>query len=297
MTNVRDLVKAEVALQKKAMIWTHKQLISGKRVTIQQLASSLRVSVTKAEEVMQFLIYGVGDVSKLGIKLQIFVIDGKIPDWLRKFLNKIQISSVLRHAAMTTCTLIERDVHRKVLAQVYGDKFKDVLSTDYRRASDSLFNALLKVELANEVDPCNLDNFAQLTNPRWSNDRMTGRAGLAHHVLLDNGLSVHIHFGNQTPETLNAIDLSNVRTIEVDAPRTKDAGCKLPIDEVEVNRVKIEKIIENMRQAGYGVLSVNRLVTFPHAKGDIRTRILFAENTDIGTTIALTTPWTGLVFK
>ena len=294
MTNVRELVKAEVALQKKALLWTHKQLVSEKRVTIQQLASALRTSVAKAEEVMGFLIYGIGDATKLGVKLQIFVVDGKLPEWLRKFLNKIQIAAVLRTAKTTTSTLIERDVQRNVLSQVYGATFKDVLTARYRRASDSLFNALVKTDLVTEVDPCNLPNFNQLNNPRWAFDRMSGRAGLAHYVRMDDGLSVHIHFGSQTAETLDAIDLNVIRPISV---RTEMTECSLTDEEIAVNKAKLEQIIEDMRQAGYGVLSVNRIITFPHPKGDIRTRLLFAENTDIGLTIAMTTPWKGLVFK
>jgi hypothetical protein len=294
MTNVRELVKTEVALQKKAMIWTNKQLVLEKQVTIQQLASALRVSVAKAEEVMHFQIYGVGDVALLGVKLQIFVIDGKLPDWLRKFLNKIQIASVLRTAKSTTSTLIERDVHRKVLSQVYGDSFKDILTASYRRASDTLFNALVQTNLVTEAAPCELHQFDQLTNPRWAFDRMTGRAGLAHHVRKDDGLTVHIHFGNQPPETLEAMDLTVSRPISVN---TEATTCSLTAEEIADNKAKLEHIIESMRQAGYALLSVHKLISYLPKKGEAHTRLLFAENTDIGLTIALTAPWQGLVFK
>jgi hypothetical protein len=294
MTNVRDLVQAEVALQKKAMIWTHKQLVEEKRVTIQQLASALRTGVAKAQEVMAFLIHGVDDTAKLGIKLQIFVVDGKLPDWLRKYLNPRQVAAVLITARKDTCTLIERDVHRKILNEVYADSFLDILSTAYRTAHDTLFASLVNEGLTDVVPTCHLDHLQQLNCPHWAWDRMTGRAGLSHSVKIDEVAKVHLHFGTYPARVLDAMDLSVSRKLKLSANLPDHTYSD---EELALFKGKAEKIIDDMRCAGYGVVNVNRYMTFGQKASDIRTRIVFAENTDIGTTIAWITPWPAVAFK
>lgn len=292
MTNVRELVNIEVALQKKATWWIHKQLVEENKVTIQQLASTLRVNKAKAVEVMTFMIKGITDVPTLGNMLRIFVVNGFIPDWLRDQLNPYTQSAVRQEAGRSRRSTLERDVHRKVLADVYGATFKDVLAVSYRRAYRKLFNALVETGLVDEVPPCNLGHFDQLTSSDWAIDRRCGRAGLAHYVRLPGNSTVHIHFGNYTPEELDKINLVNRRQLRQVVHNSEYSAA-----EIASLKEKLETVMEAMRLAGYGVLKVTALHLASPADAGTRTVVVFADKSDIGLTISFSTPWPNVIFN
>lgn len=292
MSQVREATNALVALHTKALIWMRRHALEDNRVKIQQLASSLRVGVAQAEEIVGFLMRNQSDRHAFAVQYKIFVINNQIPDWMRRYLAPSTVAAVLLEARKLTNTVMHRDLHRQVLAKTYGNALKGMLVEEYLSAEIALMNSLQCVYLE---DPASVGEYPQLErldNPLWYEGHYGGGSShLQHNREMANGTKYTIHFGALSDDSLDSLNYSTIPDFEVMAHQK----CSLTAIQTAECVKKVRGLIEEMQLRGYGFHRVTRTYS-PGSKSN-RTALVFAQKGDIGIAVSVTMPWDSLILK
>lgn len=292
MTNVREATNNLVALHTKALVWMRRHALEGNRVKIQQLASSLRVGVAQAEEIVGFhMLRNQSDSRAIAIQYLIFVVDNKIPDWMRRYLSAASITAILIEARKTTNTVLHRDLHRKVLTQTYGNTLKGLITEEYRDAEQVVVAVLNSVGLEEATLSGEYPQLDQLDNPFWYELPLGGSASVHQYLNYANGTDVRLHFGAISYTDLDNLEYNNIPQL---TPKNNNKCTLLP-KQIDECIIKTQCIIALMQTRGFGLQRVSSMYhTTP--KGG-RTYLVFAKNNDLGTTVSITLPWDHLILK
>lgn len=293
MINVREETAKQLDLHTKALVWITSKSIKDERATINQLAQSLRVPVKKAQDIVGFLMRGVSDVTRLAHTYQIFVQGNQVPDWMREHLSGTAVASIVRTARNDNATVLQRDLHRQVLAEAYGDTFRSHLSNLYQYAGKSVFGALEVAMISVGPKEVSFPQLQQLDNPGWAvRTPINGGYGLNARHCLDNDTNVEIHFGSLTPETI----ASARYTVKPELTHSKyDRSDKMP-EQLDFLLKQIYIVIDKMQSAGFGFVRIGRTAKVNMPNRPQRTTLLFVMNDDVGVTVRITLPWDNVVF-
>lgn len=296
MLNVKEETLKLQALNTKALAWITTKSINEERVTIRQLAQSLRVPVTKAQEIVGFLIRCQPTNDSIGNTYQIFVQGNKIPDWMRPYLSGAATAAILRTARNNNTTLMMRDAHRKTLAEAYKGTFKCYLTNRYNHASQAIADALDASGIDRKVSGVKVDDYPQLTqldNPDWHvRSPLGGASGLnVTYTTAVGGSRISLHFGSLRFETIENAIYSGMP----DLMHSKYGRFNHSPEELDVKLDQVRKMITIMQDQGYGFV---RLGNHYSVNGNHKhyTTVTFTMNDDLGITVRVVLPWPNVIF-
>ncbi|ABY63088.1 hypothetical protein ST201phi2-1p260 [Pseudomonas phage 201phi2-1] len=293
--NVKEETLKLQVLTTKALAWINTKAIKEERVTIQQLAQSLRVSVAKAKEIVGFLMRGPGDNDRLANTYQIFVQGNQIPDWMRPHLSGVAIAAILRTARNQNTTIVYRDVHRKILAEAYGDTFKGYLTSRYNHAANAIADALDRSGIDKKVFEAKVDDYPQLrqlNNPDWHvRSPMGGGSGLNITYTAVEGTEISLHFGSLRFETIEAA----MYNVMPELVHSKHGRSDHMPEELDAKLDQVRKLISNMQDQGYGFVRMSRHFSMSKNRTHYTT-IVFTMNDDLGLTVRVVLPWANVMF-
>ncbi len=293
--NIKEETLKLHALNTKALAWITNKSINEERVTIKQLAQSLRTSVEKAQEIVGFLMRGPSDNDQLAHTYRIFVQGNQLPDWMRPHLSGVAVAAILRAARNENSTIMMRDTHRKILAEAYGDTFKSYLTNRYNHAANALADALDtsgidKTVVETKVDEC--PQLQRLDNPDWHvRSPLNGGSGLNVSYTTVGGTEVFLHFGSLRFEAIE-------RSMYIDLPELTHSKyeCSKHIpEELDTKLEKVYGLIACMQQKGYGFVKTTRRYAVNKSSGH-RSTLWFTMNDDLCLTVRVTLPWPDVIF-
>lgn len=294
MINVKEETLKRHNLSVKALAWVTAKSIKAEQATIQQLAQSLRVPVKTAQDIVGFLMRGQADTLRLAQTYQIFVQGNQVPDWMRPHLSGLAIAAILRMARNTNVTTMQRDLHRQVLAEAYGDKFKAYVTESYNQAANSVMDALDQSGIDQKVYDANFDGnpqLKQLGNPDWAvRSPVTGAVGLNINFTGVQGTEVSLHFGSLQFDTIENAKYSDAP----DLMHSKYGRSNDLPEDLDAKLKQVEKFISEMQSKGYGFVRLNRMFKSSGNRNH-HTTVVFTKNSDLGLTIRVVLPWVNVM--
>lgn len=284
MSDFNTQLETEHKLHQKALVWLTTKMLNDERVKITQLASSLRVTVEKAKDVVKFITRHLSDKDRNTKLLSIFVQDNKFPDWLNEHYPASIIVQALMYAKNTNVTTLNRDLHRKALADKYGTRFQKYLRAQYRRNELTTFEAIeaLGIDVRPKVKST-YPQLCQLADPDWA-IRMGYNVGIHELHQLDGGTEVRLSFGSVPNHVVKRLPtLCELKLLGV----VRD-----PVKQVVQDKylALLQELVERMQAANFKVSRITRLGAVN--SNNVRPMIIFVKDNDLRATVTITLPWT-----